>query len=377
MNYIAGLNETGYGVVARNLFRELTKIQPVKLLPIGRISLDVTAGDDIEIVKKSLSLKEPEGTPSLKVWHHFNDFDNWPATGPRHLYTFFENINFSNTEIDYLNSLDSIFVASKWAKNVLQTSNKFAHPGYSEVKCPIHVVNPGVNKDIFHKDVKPMPLNIGPNTFVVANCGKWEIRKGHDVLLEIFHKAFSRNDDVILIMNCQNHLNIPGQFNGPAVSEEWANYYEQSDMGKAGKIFVNRQSFRSQQQLAQFFAAAHVGLFPIRAEGWNLEAVEMLSMGKSIITTAYSAALEYYKWPGVYSVPTMRQEIPYDPPFFNGTGIWASFTNEEINMFASHLRLCYDKYRAGQLEPIDCPVPEWSDTARQIWDAITHDVPKV
>ena len=36
-------------------------------------------------------------------------------------------------------------------------------------------------------------------------------------------------------------------------------------------------------------AEAHCGVFPARSEGWNLGLVEMLSMGRHVIATDYSA----------------------------------------------------------------------------------------
>jgi hypothetical protein len=39
---------------------------------------------------------------------------------------------------------------------------------------------------------------------VFLNVGKWEYRKGHDVLLEAFNKAFEPTDNVRLVMNCHN-----------------------------------------------------------------------------------------------------------------------------------------------------------------------------
>ena len=61
---------------------------------------------------------------------------------------------------------------------------------------------------------------------VFFNCGKWEVRKGHDVLVEAFNLAFSELDNVELWMMCEN------PFFDEKEQSDWIGLYKNSKLGK-------------------------------------------------------------------------------------------------------------------------------------------------
>merc|ERR1712167_234812 len=85
------------------------------------------------------------------------------------------------------------------------------------------------------------PLGVDPSIFKCAdkepndktiflNVGKWEIRKGHDILCDAFNEAFKEDDNVELWM--MNH----NPFLDEAQEAEWHNLYLQSGLGSKIKI---------------------------------------------------------------------------------------------------------------------------------------------
>ena len=74
---------------------------------------------------------------------------------------------------------DHLIVCSQWAKETVLSN-------IDRKEETVHVVPLGVDRQTF-KDAAL--INNGPTRFV--NYGKWEIRKGHDVLIEAFNRAFT------------------------------------------------------------------------------------------------------------------------------------------------------------------------------------------
>ena len=173
-----------------------------------------------------------------------------------------------------------------------------------------------------------------------ANFGKWEIRKGHDILVEAFNKAFTQDDDVELIMGNHNPFLTPHQTN------EWLNFYLKSPLGSKVRIVKQREN-----QLGVYNTMAEVdcGVFPARAEGWNLELLEMLSCGKHIIATNCTGHTEYCSQQNVMFVEVDEMELAYDDKFFNGQGHWYQLGKNQIDQIVDFMRQVHYKKQNGDL----------------------------
>ena len=62
------------------------------------------------------------------------------------------------------------------------------------------------------------------------------------------------------------------------------------------------------------------GVFPARAEGWNLELLEMMSCGKNVIATNYSSHTEFCNSENCMLVETTELEDAHDGKWFRGQG---------------------------------------------------------
>jgi len=86
-------------------------------------------------------------------------------------------------------------------------------------------------------------------------------------------------------------------------------------------------------------AKVDCGIFPSRAEGWNLELLEMISCGKNVITTNYSAHTEFCSPENSFLVNIENTESAFDGKWFNGKiGNWASISKKEIDCFVEYMR---------------------------------------
>ena len=142
---------------------------------------------DAELVRRVLSNAQmPDwDAPCIRIWHQ-HDMSQFVGRGDKIGFPIFELDKFKPVEIHHLSSLDKIFVCSEWAAQVIHDQI-----GTDQV----YIIPLGVNRDIF----SPRPIdNQENNATIFFNCGKWEVRKGHDLIAKAFNKAFSSEDNVAL-----------------------------------------------------------------------------------------------------------------------------------------------------------------------------------
>jgi len=240
----------------------------------------------------------------------------------------FELTHFNAKEVTSLHHCNKIFVCSKWAKQIILQNTKFKDED-------VHVVPLGVDNNIF----SPSAVS-GRQSTVFFNCGKWEKRKGHDILLECFNNAFSENDDVELWMMCDNPFIGEGNKN-------WQDLYKNSKLGSKIRI-IPRQ--KTHQDVMSIMRQADCGVFPSRAEGWNLELLEMMAMGKHVIATNYSAHTEFCTPVNSRLINIDNLETAFDGVFFDGQcGLWAELAQEQKDVTIEYMRDVHTLKQDGQL----------------------------
>ena len=207
-------NPTGLNFV-KHLYKHNSR---TTLYPIAN---RVEPVDDTGIVQACLSnaVNHNPEYPCVKIWHQ-HDLMHRVGRGKYYGFPIFELNKFSNHEKVSLHHCDEIIVCSKWAKDVIVKETKFKDN-------EVHVVPLGVDGDIF----QPCKPN-SRSTTVFFNCGKWEKRKGHDILLSTFNEIFTNDDDVELWIMADNPF--IGKMN-----DEWTNLYKNSPLGHKIRIFTS------------------------------------------------------------------------------------------------------------------------------------------
>ena len=219
-------------------------------------------------------------------------------------------------------------MCSQWAKEVVLNQTNFDDSN-------VCVVPLGVDENIFQPRQSKRP-----NT-IFFNCGKWEKRKGHDILLECFNTAFSSSDDVELWMMCEN------PFIGEA-NQQWINLYKNSPLGDKIRIIPRQQTHKD---VYSIMAQADCGVFPARAEGWNLELLEMMACGKAVITTNYSAHTEFCNEDNAFLIDIDSLETAKDGVFFSGSyGEWASILDPQKQQLTEHMKNFHTMKNSGWVQ---------------------------
>ncbi len=343
---MAPINQLGYGIASLNILKALQEKTKVSLFPIGKPQIPLEKKSrlfvnqlDAEAVRKGLETAKTfdPNAPCIKIWHQ-NQMAERIGSGKFIGFPIFELDTFDSIEKNHLSSCDELMVCSHWAKNVVMDQcPPITHsvPSYSS-RYPIihtegkkdwakvHVIPLGVDSTVFGHTMRVLPDPRYSST-VFFNCGKWEIRKGHDILIDAFKKAFPGDEDVQLWMMCEN------PFNSPDEDRWWHNKYDDPRV-----VIIPR--VESQEEVYNIMRKADCGVFPARAEGWNLEALEMMAGGKQVIISDFSAHTEFCTEENSMLVTIDDTEIAYDGKWFHGQGNWAKIGDNQIKQIAQHMK---------------------------------------
>ncbi len=302
INLMTPINQLGYGVAGINILKALQARTDVALHMIGQPQ--VTNQADADAVKRGLEtakMFDPKAT-CIKIWHQ-NQMAERIGSGKFIGFPIFELDTFSELEKHHLHACDELMVCSQWAKDVV-LSNSFADR--------VHVVPLGVDRTIF-KPASPKPAG----STVFFNCGKWEVRKGHDILAGAFKEHLKEYPNSQLWMMCSN------PFNSQEENNKWLNLYNHPNI----RIIPRAET---QQEVYNIMSQVDCGVFPSRGEGWNLELLEMMAVGKPTIATNYSAHTEFATGGHSHLIPTHGVEPAFDGKWFFGQGNWAKIEQQDI-----------------------------------------------
>lgn len=364
LNITAPVNQLGYGIVGLNIVKAAAELgHTIALWFIGSVHAPESAHGVLRAAQRRTQSFNPRA-PSLRIDQAL-DLAQHIGKGLHTALPIFELTRLRDVERHHLLSLDLVFAPTAWAAHVLEDNGIPAE----RIACaPL-----AVDTDIFHPGLGTANPT-GPTTFL--NVGKWEVRKGHDILVGAFHGAFAKTDDVRLIMACDNPFLDEGERGA------WIKMYKNSPLGE--KIYVLDKRLPRQQDVAALMALADCGVFPARAEGWNLDLAEMLAMGKHVIATNYAAHTEFCSADNAHLITVDRLEDAHDGIWFDATdkewhgqpGQWAYLGEPQMEQLVEHLRTIHRLKQSGQLRINDAGIRTfrhftWANTVRAIISSLS------
>ena len=361
LNLQAPINQLGYGIAGINILKALQANDvEVSFFPLGQPQ--VTNQEDADAVRRGLEtakMFDPQ-EPCIKIWHQ-NQMAERIGSGRFIGFPIFELDTFSDLEKRHLNSCHDLMVCSQWAKNVcLDNLYKTKPVMYKsggkclDVEQQVHVVPLGVDTKLFQglsdrQDDKT----------IFFNCGKWEVRKGHDVLINAFKKVLEHGEDAELWMMCSN------PFNSPEEENRWKQAYDHPRV----KLIPRMET---QQEVYNIMSQVDCGVFPSRGEGWNLELLEMMAAGKHVVATDYSAHTEFCTKENAGLVSITDVEPAFDNKWFFGQGNWAKIgAHEEMDLYMKMMKYILEKKGTVNLAGIETAKKfSWQNTAREIIECL-------
>lgn len=323
LNFIAPINSLSYGVCGVNLSVSLASKCNLSLFLVNEFNADCPQRHATAIRKcVENSAKYNPNAPSVRLWHQNGLALH--AGKVRIGFPIFELDAFNPIEKHHIESVDALFVCSEWARWIVLEQTKQEN---------VFVVPLGVDRTIFHESELP-ESDIA--TFIIT--GKWEIRKSHDILARIFSRI--KDKRFRLIIACYN------PFYSEEENNKWAGLF--SDVAH-NSVFLKRLG--TQEEIANLYRQADCLVSPSRAEGWNLPALEMMSCGRHVITTNYSAHTEFCNQNNSRLIEITEKTIANDGKWFtSGIGSWAKISKQQEADILENIVDIIEKKKSGDLK---------------------------
>lgn len=278
----------GWGVCGKYLTRELSEFSEVALLTEPFDVKDIGDELDYAVLKAKVPATSLPDLPAAPVLQSIANSTMAPyrpdlAGQPTVGYTFFEdNLAIARYVEDARHRYDAIVAGSSWCEKVLR------HYGLTNVSTILQ----GVDHRRFH------PHSAGKeylkDKFVVFSGGKFEFRKGQDLVIRAFKVLQDRHRDVLLMNAWYNfwQFSIQTMYASPYINFQPG----QGDCHTIVQRVLSDAGIRPEQVLtlgprpnltmARVYENTDVGLFPNRCEGGtNLVLMEYMACGKPVIAS--------------------------------------------------------------------------------------------
>lgn len=207
----------------------------------------------------------------------------------------------------------------------------------------IDVVPEGVDPDLFHGHVRRVVSREG-QPFRFLAVGKFERRKAYPELLEAFAQAFGDDRAVELLIKADYLQDF--ERNG-RIKQELSELVASFGLGNVHLHWGNW----AKDRMAGLYNYCDAFVFPSRAEGWGLPALEAIATGMPIVATLYSGHTEFLAQvrDSLLEVEFTLQPID-DPEYFRlwpaddtNPGRWAQPSTASL---AAGLRAVRERYPA-------------------------------
>ncbi len=226
------------------------------------------------------------------------------------------------------NRVDEIWVNSKheW--------KTFTDSGIPEEKLTL--VPLGINSDIFNKNAEPYTVNT-KKSFKFLFVGGTIWRKGIDVLLNAYKKAFSKKDDVSLIIK---DIGTDSFYKGMSAGSQIKDFKKQS--GNPEIVYITETL--TEKEITGLYTASDCLVHPYRAEGFGLPVLEAMACGLPVIVTEGGSCDDFCNAENSYLIPAERIGVNLSDIKMAKTG-WALEPDE--NELPKTMRFVYNNREAA------------------------------
>lgn len=229
------------------------------------------------------------------------------------------------------------------------------------------------------RDITVIPLGVNPDrlpevkfiddgNFVFGTMGTLTYRKGTDVLVKAFEKAFPKEQ----YPNVQLYLKT--QATGGGIVNGWFMEGYADDQ----RISLNMKIMPDDELHREFFSKINCFVFPTRGEGFGLPPMEAMACGIPTICTNWSGTGDFLTNKNSYPLSYKMGDMPNGdwrgyPLEFRAEGQrWAEPNEEELVELMKHVYEHRDEaYAKGKVaRKFILGNYTWADTARKIVEAL-------
>ena len=269
----------GYAKMNREIVRQLSALGvnvKTSILPSGRKCAELPI-PDIELLSKSPVGKDAPYVAGSLAPGFLN-------TGHKRniIFTMMETQTISKRYIDKCNNCDELWLPCDWNFETFKDSG---------LKRPMYKVPLGVDVDLYNPDVEPMAIKGTEGKFVFLSVFGWSLRKGCDILVRSFARAFANNPHVCLVISSRiwgseeaGHANL--------IREDISRFCRQEGISPINNI-IHIPHATPEEQMPSLFKAAHCFVLPSRGEGFGLPYAEAGACEVPVIATRHGGQMEF------------------------------------------------------------------------------------
>ena len=232
-------------------------------------------------------------------------------------YTMLEVDGIPSEWVEMCNGMDEVWVPTTFNAATFRASG---------VTSPLHVMPLGVNPDYFNTRITGYRASA---RFTFLSVFEWGERKAPDLLLDAYSRAFSRADDVLLVLKVSNldpgvdvHAQVASAglpADGPPV------------------VLLHNQDLPA-HQMGSLYRSADCFVLATRGEGWGMPILEAMACGLPVIATGWGGQMDFYSEQNGYPVDFALVPARAKCPYYRGFR-WAE---PNVDHLAARMRCAYE-----------------------------------
>jgi glycosyltransferase involved in cell wall biosynthesis len=268
---------TSFSIINRNLCSgiidsgsaELTTVpyEPDQLTVEGDPGFERLAARDIRV--KGFSIRDRSKRPHVWVRHQWPLRQNPPGKAKWIIMCPWECSAIPGFYADIFALAEEIWTPTTFSRNA------FVLSGIDPLK--VHVVPNGTDPGVCTPSGEPLRLRT-TKRFKFLFVGGTIYRKGVDILLESYSRAFTSKDDVCLVIK---DFGVNTIYKGQTARDLIRRYQKEEDMPE---ILHIEKEF-NEKEMAGLYRACDVFVSSYRGEGFSLPTLEAMSCGVPVIVT--------------------------------------------------------------------------------------------
>lgn len=328
IDYVCFMNQTGYAqaALANILALDASGRYDVRINCVHTIEKK-SFSDTMYRKLQALSHKE-QNHNAIQIFHLIPDMQRRVDNRLRKNigYATFETFNPPSRWISTLNQNDAIICPSDFNCKI------FANSG---VNRPIVRVPHGLDLSVWNDKVSPLYRH---REFVFLFVGTWRYRKGWDLLIHAWAKAFDKNSNVKLIIKTDKTDKAERRVESELFSIR----------NNLAPIYFEKQIL-SESLMPSFYKSADCLVSPTLGEGFGLPSIHSMAVDVPVIVTNFSGCTEYANEntctliePDGFLFHDMMDDIPQ----FSAQK-WPRLRVEDI---ANAMRSVVDDYKAAKIK---------------------------
>lgn len=361
---------TGYATVTREIALAFHRLgAEVSLWPVPWAVTKAELPAETSRLLDSFMVNQGDGDCFLYIGLPF--LLNHALPRPAVALTMLEVDTIPSSWVTFCNRMDEVWVPSRFNEETFRRSGVEAGK--------IRVMPLGVDTDLFTPGGRKLELpGVPSSAFVFLSVFEWVPRKGYDILLTAYLEEFRAADNVCLVLRT-NSNNTSYDPEGKEIQSEInaivERYYRDTD--EAPTICLLAKPLPA-DQMPSLYRAAGCFVLPTRGEGWNLPAFEALACGIPVITTAWSAHLDWLNENNAYLVDVETLEVVprYGTPndnIYSGYR-WARPSKEHLRRL---LRWVYEHQNEAKAKALAARSTletniSWKVSAKRMYDRLTE-----